>query len=59
MAEAIREAYADLFQVNTSAQNLSKQEVINKFKTLSQGSFGEAVLDKMAMTFTALVKLAD
>lgn len=59
MAEAVREAYDDLFQVNTSAQNLSKQDVVNKFKTLSQGQFSEAVLDKMAMTFTALVKLAD
>lgn len=59
MAEAVREAYDDLFQVNTSAQKLSKQDVINKFKTLSQGSIGESVLDKMAMTFTALVKLAD
>lgn len=59
MAEAVREAYADLFQVNTSAHNLTKQEIVNKFKTLSQGSIGEAVLDKMAMTFTALVKLSD
>lgn len=59
MAEAVREAYDDLFQVNMTAQKLSKQEVINKFKTLSQGSFGESVLDKMAMTFTALVKLGD
>jgi len=59
MAEAVREAYDDLFQVNTAAQKLSKQEVVNKFKTLSQGSFSESVLDKMAMTFTALVKLGD
>jgi hypothetical protein len=59
MAEAVKEAYSDLFQVNTSAQVLSKQEIINKFKTLSQGSISEAVLDKMAMRFTALVKLAD
>ena len=43
----------------TSAQNLGKQDIINKFKTLSQGSIGESVLDKMAMTFTALVKNAD
>ncbi|WP_156363700.1 DUF5343 domain-containing protein [Sphingomonas sp. Leaf357] len=59
MADAVREAYSDLFQVNTSAQKLSKQDVINKFKTLSQGSISESVLDKMAMTFTALVKLGD
>jgi len=59
MAEGVREAYDDLFQVNTSAQNLSKQDVVNKFKTLSQSQFSESVLDKMATTFTALVKLAD
>ena len=59
MAEAVREAYADLFQVNTSAQKLSRQEVINKFKTLAQGQLSESVLDKMALTFTGLVKLAD
>ena len=59
MAEAIRDAYADLFQVNTSAQKLSKTDVVNKFKTLSQGQYSESVLDKMAMTFGGLVKLAN
>jgi hypothetical protein len=59
LAEGIREAYQDLFKVNTRAQELGKQEVINKFKTLGQGQFGESVLDKMAMTFTGLAKLAD
>jgi hypothetical protein len=59
MAEAIRSAYDDLFRVNVNAHLLDKQEVINKFKTLSQGKLGESVLSKMAMTFTALVKNAD
>ena len=59
LAEGIREAYVDLFRVNTKAHELSKQEVINKFKTLGQGQYGESVLDKMAMTFVALAKLAD
>ncbi len=59
MADAIREAYADLFQVNKSAQTMSKTEVVNKLKTLSQGQYSESVLDKMAMTFTALCSLAD
>lgn len=59
MAEAIREAYDDLFRININAHQLSKQDVINKFKTLSQGKLSEAVLDKLAMTFTALVKHAD
>src|SRR5690606_29510635 len=59
LAEGIREAYADLFQINTKAQTLSKTDVVNKFKTLSQGQISESVLDKMAMTFAALAKLAD
>lgn len=59
LAEGIRDAYQDLFRVNTKAQDLTKTELINKFKTLSQGQLTEAVLDKMALTFTALTKLAD
>ena len=59
IAEGVREAYADLFQINTKAHTLSKPEVVNKFKTLSQGQISESVLDKMAMTFLALAKLGD
>ena len=59
LAEGIRDAYQDLFKINTKANELSKQDVMNKFKTLSQGQLSEAVLDKMALTFTALVKLGD
>jgi hypothetical protein len=59
MAQAIREAYADLFQINKNAHQMTKTEVINKFKTLSQGQYSESVLDKMAMTFTALVTHGD
>ena len=59
LAEGIRDAYGDLFQVNTSAHKLSKTDVINKFKTLSQGQYSESVLDKMGLTFSELVKLAD
>jgi hypothetical protein len=59
MAQAIRAAYSDLFQINKSANKMSKSEVVNKFKTLSQGQYSEAVLDKMAMTFTALCSHAD
>lgn len=59
LAEGIRDAYADLFQVNKNAHKLSRAEIINKFKTLSQGQLSESVLDKMALTFSELVKLAD
>ena len=59
LAQCIQSAYADLFNVNMNAQTLNKADLINKFKTLSQGSLSESVLDKMAATFSALVKLAD
>src|ERR1700683_814786 len=59
LAEGIREAYDDLFQVNVNAQTLSKAELINKFKTLGQGQLSQSVLDKMALTFSELSKLAD
>jgi uncharacterized protein DUF5343 len=39
LAEGIRDAYRDLFQVNTNAQNMTKPEVMNKMKTLGQGQF--------------------
>lgn len=59
LAEAIWDAYADLFQVNKSANKMSKAEILGKLKTLTQGQYSEAVLDKMALTFTALCALAD
>ncbi len=59
MAEGIREAYKDLFDINTSAQKLSKVEISNKLKTLTQGQHSEAVIEKMATTFASLCKLAD
>jgi hypothetical protein len=59
LAEGIKDAYQDLFKVNIKAYNLSKAETINKLKTLGQGKLSDSVLDKMAMTFTALVKKAD
>ena len=59
MAEAIEEAYSDLFQINKNANKMTKNEVFNKFKTLSQGQYSESVLDKMAMTFSALCSFAD
>lgn len=58
MGAAIQEAYADLFRINSKACNLPKSEIVAKLKTLTQGSKGKAVLDKMAMTFTALCKEA-
>jgi len=59
LAEAIRDAYSDLFTVNTKANEMSTTEVKNKLKTLTQGSKSETVLQCMANTFTALCKYAD
>lgn len=59
MAEAVRESYADLFAIRNDAEKLPKAEVINKVKTLSQGSLSESVLEKFALTFSALVAISD
>lgn len=59
LADGIKEAYADLFRINKNAQTLSRGEVKNKLKTLSQGQYTDGVLGHMASTFTNLVKHAD
>jgi len=59
LAEGIRNAYSDLFAVSTKANELSKSDLIGKFKTLSQGQYSDAVLGHMSDTFLTLVKLAD
>ena len=59
LAAGIRDAYADLFQINRRANELSNSEVKNKLKTLTQGQPSESVLDKMASTFKALVQHGD
>jgi hypothetical protein len=59
LADRIREAYSDLFQINTLANQLSQTEIKNKLRTLSQGKLSNSVLDKLASTFKVLCKLAD
>lgn len=59
LAEALRDAYADLFELNVSAHRMSRDEVKNKLKTLTQGQFSDDVLGKMASTFVALAAQAD
>jgi hypothetical protein len=59
LAEGIEESFQDLFRVNVNANKMTKQEVMSKFKTLSQGQLSESVNDKLAMTFVALCSLAD
>lgn len=59
LAEAVEEAYGDLFAVNTKAQELSQSEVKNKLRVLTQGKYSDSVLAKMATTFKALAEYAD
>ena len=59
LAEAVREAYDDLFAVNKKAQDLSVEATKNKLKTLTQGQKSANVVGLMAMTFKALCSLAD
>jgi Family of unknown function (DUF5343) len=59
LAEAIRDAYDDLFSVNKKANELSVAEVKNKLKTLTQGQKSDNVVGLMAGTFKALCDLAD
>jgi hypothetical protein len=59
LAQAVEEAYADLFEVNKNAQRLDKADIKNKLKTLSQGQYSDSVVDKMAMTFNALASQSD
>lgn len=59
VAEGIREAYSNLFALNTSAQKMTKEEVIGKFKTLTNGSKENATISYMASTFINLCEYAD
>lgn len=59
LADAIRESYADLFELNVNAHSMTKEQVKGKFKTLTQGQFSDDVLGKMASTFVALSGHAD
>jgi uncharacterized protein DUF5343 len=59
MAEAIEEAYDDLFRINKEAYKLSEDDIRNKLKTLTRGEKSEKVISLMAKTFSALCEYAD
>jgi hypothetical protein len=59
LAEGIREAYSDLFNVNKNAQTLTIEELKNKLRTLTLGQKSDNVVSLMANTFKALSDLAD
>lgn len=59
LAEAIQDAYDELFALNKNAQKLPVDEVKGKFKSLTQGQKSENVIGWMANTFRTLCDLAD
>lgn len=59
MAGAVKEAYQDLFAVKVNANDMTIEEVKNKFRTLTQGQKSEKVLGLMANTFKSLAEYAD
>lgn len=59
VAEGVKEAFADLFALNTSANKMTKAEVEGKFKTLTNGSKENATIGYMASTFINLCGYAD
>ena len=59
LADAVREAYEDLFAVNKRANEMTVDEVKNKLRTLTQGQKSDKVVSLMANTFKALTDLAD
>lgn len=59
LADAIRDAFGDLFSINKDAHKLNTEEVKNKLKTLYAGSKKTTVIGYIANTFTALVACAD
>lgn len=59
VAEGVREAYSDLFAVNTEAHKLSQDEVKNKLRTLYKGAKKDGLIARIAGTFSALCEYAD
>ena len=58
-AEGVREAYADLYQLNNKAHDLTRADIKGKMKTLTQGQYTDSVIDKMVLTVFALAQNAD
>ena len=59
LADGVREAYADLFAINTKANELSVADAKNKLRTLYAGKKTDLVIGNIAKTFRALCDMAD
>ena len=59
LAHGVREAFADLFAINTKANDLDAEEIKNKLRTLYAGKKTDLVIGNIAKTFKALCEYAD
>lgn len=59
LAEGIREAFSDLFAINTKANEMKVEDVRNKLRTLYAGKKTDLVIGNIASTFKALCEYAD
>jgi len=59
LADGIREAFSDLFAINTKANGYSVEETKNKLRTLFAGKKTDLVISNIAKTFKALCDYAD
>lgn len=57
VAEALRDAYSDLFKVDERAQDMTNSQVTGAIKRITGKT--DSVAQKMATTFKGLAKLAD
>jgi hypothetical protein len=59
LADGVRDAYADIFRVNRNAQNLNREQLAGKIRSLSEGKASPSVVNNTTKTFLELAKLAD
>jgi hypothetical protein len=59
LADGIRDAFSDLFALNTKAQDASADDVKNKLRTMYAGKKTDLVIGNIARTFRALCDYAD
>ena len=59
IASGIRKSYADIFALNVNAQNMSREELKGKFKTLTSGQKSESTINQMVSTFIGLCQYAE
>jgi hypothetical protein len=59
VADGIREAFSDLFAINTKANDFTADDVRNKLRTLYAGKKTDLVIGNIAKTFRALCDYAD